>query len=145
MNQELSDRWAIVTKALGMGLEREVSEGAIQALRNRVEDVYVEFIGETGEEPERPDFSDAVFSELFGPDEVKSNGRPPEKITPDPSPDRQRKLKFPKTKPRSKKKSPKKKKPVKTKKKSAKKAKTKSAKRKPAKKRPVIKKKRRRR
>jgi len=71
MSEEIGNRWAIVTKALQMALEREVAEGILLSMRTRMEDVYVEYMGETGEEPPRPDFSDEKFDELFGPEELK--------------------------------------------------------------------------
>ena len=141
MSEELNKRWNISVKTLSMALEKQVSEGVLDAIRGKVSESYLELLGGTGEEPDRPEFDDTIFDELYGVDEVgrvespsapkKSNGAPVPVLTQEEVESRTRKVKRKKVSPKkrtpkSKKKSPpKRKKPVK---KSVKKGKKKAVK-----------------
>ena len=128
MNEALLNRWNISVKTLSMALEKEVSEGVLTAIREKITDSYLEIVGETGEEPDRPEFSDQIFDECFGeePAPVDKVTRKREKGTPK-SPvltkwqqeRRTRLVKRKKSKPGKKKPTSKRKKPVKKPKKRA--------------------------
>lgn len=135
MNEALLNRWNISVKTLSMALEKEVSEGVLTAIREKITDSYLEIVGETGEEPDRPEFSDQIFDECFGEEiaPVDKVTRKRKKGTPKPPllslgqlEQRMRKVKRKKSKPSKKKSAPKRKKPAK---KSVKKVKKKTVKR----------------
>ena len=158
MSEELNNRWNISVKTLSMALksDKDIREGVLDSIRAKVSESYLEILGETGEEPDRPDFADAIFDELYGVDEVgrvespsapkKSNGAPPAVMTQEEVESRTRKVKRKKSSPKrrtpkNKKKSPpKRRKPVK---KSVKKGKKKPVKRRVAKKKTKAKKRKR--
>lgn len=119
--EALQKRWEISVKTLSMALEKEVAEGVLNSIREKVTDSYLELIGTTGNEPARPDFADQIFDELFGVDEEGLAFPPKPHRKPSTPPSRFTRLTPAKKKPKSKPSvSPKRKKSVK---KSVKKAK----------------------
>ena len=123
MNEELNKRWNISVKTLSMALnsDKDIKEGVLNSIREKISESYLEILGETGEEPDRPEFADAIFDELYGVDEVgrvdeptapkKSNGAPVPVMTQEEVERRTRKVKRKKSSPKkrtpkSKKKSP---------------------------------------